>query len=268
MTTFAHSGRSRVQLTLFAEASHAKTSAPQAAKPASKSALGQVSFTNSCESFAWWDRDSSYWKTSQPLLTGGWTSFLENWPKQGLMQSGHVFRRVLWAPVTAGTAGGLLPTGPDGTPGLPTPSACIANDGERPETWLARRERVKLTANNGTGMGMPLTIAAQLLPTPVAQTSQGGPKGLDGGAGARQMLADAGFPRAVGAPTALPTPRICSAMASRLDTAGNADPARFPNLETVADALMRDDSTQTGGPTYLNPSFVEEMMGFPVGWTA
>jgi hypothetical protein len=24
----------------------------------------------------------------------------------------------------------------------------------------------------------------------------------------------------------------------------------------------------TGGGTYLNPSFVEEMMGFPVGWTA
>ena len=85
-------------------------------------------------------------------------------------------------------------------------------------------------------------------------------------------------------------------MAARLNTAGNADPARFPNLETVAakllptpvandsknatfppaaanwdnlpGALMRDDSIQTGGPTYLNPSFVEEMMGFPVGWTA
>jgi hypothetical protein len=27
-------------------------------------------------------------------------------------------------------------------------------------------------------------------------------------------------------------------------------------------------STLTGDPMYLNPSFVEEMMGFPVGWTA
>jgi hypothetical protein len=57
-------------------------------------------------------------------------------------------------------------------------------------------------------------------------------------------------------------------MASRLDTAGNADPARFPNLETVIGALLRDKSIQTGGPTYLNPSFVEEMQGYPVGWTA
>ena len=44
----------------------------------------------------------------------------------------------------------------------------MANDGEGPDTWLARRERVKLTAANGNGMGMPLTIAVQLLPTPAA----------------------------------------------------------------------------------------------------
>ena len=49
---------------------------------------------------------------------------------------------------------------------LPTPAASVANDGEGPDTWLARRERVKLTAQNGNGMGMPLTIAVQLLPTP------------------------------------------------------------------------------------------------------
>ena len=44
----------------------------------------------------------------------------------------------------------------------------MANDGEGTESWLARRERVKETANNGNGMGMPLTIAVQLLPTPRA----------------------------------------------------------------------------------------------------
>lgn len=46
---------------------------------------------------------------------------------------------------------------------LPTPSACVANDGESTATWLARRERVKLTAANGNGMGMPLTIASLLI---------------------------------------------------------------------------------------------------------
>ena len=160
------------------------------------------------------------------------------------MRSGHVFRHRLWEPAIEGIGGGLLPT-------------------------------------------------------PVAQTCQGGAKGLDGGSGARQMLADAGFPRAAGAPTALPTPRTCSAMAARLDTAGNLKGERFPNLETVvaremfptptptandsknaslppsqADrdglvgTMLRNDSIPTGAATYLNPSFVEEMMGFSIGWTA
>jgi hypothetical protein len=178
--------------------------------------------------------------------------------------------------------------------------------------------------------GQTVTLAAQMksaemLPTPVAQTGAGGPKGLDGGSGARQILTDAGFPRAAGAPSLptpkagdgergrdkararpdtkgrelatvvrdqmLPTPRTCSAMASRLDTAGNLEGDRFPNLETVIgwqlltpcandwkgrtnwEAAERHgpqrlpDCLPTGAATYLNPSFVEEMMGFPVGWT-
>lgn len=59
---------------------------------------------------------------------------------------------------------------------LPTPSASVANDGEGPETWLARRERVKLTAKNGNGMGMPLTIASILL-------QRGDPTGLQSSVG-------------------------------------------------------------------------------------
>ena len=103
---------------------------------------------------------------------------------------------------------------------LPTPAACVANDGERPETWLARRERVKLTANNGNGMGMPLTIAAQLLPTPTTNDSK------------------------------------------------NASlPPSQAERDGLDGAMLRDDSIPTGAATYLNPSFVEEMMGFPVGWT-
>lgn len=56
---------------------------------------------------------------------------------------------------------------------LPTPSASVANDGEGPDTWLARREVVKESAQNGNGMGMPLTIAVQLLPTPTSTNHRG-----------------------------------------------------------------------------------------------
>jgi len=103
---------------------------------------------------------------------------------------------------------------------LPTPSACVANDGERPETWLARRERVKAKGINGNGMGMPLTIAAQLLPTPT------------------------------------------------VNDAGNSTlPPSLRGRDSLPGQMLRDDSVPTGPGTHLNPSFVKEMMGFPVGWT-
>lgn len=63
---------------------------------------------------------------------------------------------------------------------LPTPAAMNPNDGEGTASWLARRERVKLTANNGNGMGMPLAIAVQLLPTPSVADTQGGRKHRSG----------------------------------------------------------------------------------------
>lgn len=160
------------------------------------------------------------------------------------MRNGHVFRQVLWEPATAGTAGGALPTPransamtvdlrtqqnrPELQPNLetvmarmlPTPSACVANDGERPETWLARRERVKAKGINGNGMGMPLTIAAQLLPTPT------------------------------------------------VNDAGNSTlPPSLRGRDSLPGQMLRDDSVPTGPGTHLNPSFVKEMMGFPVGWT-
>jgi hypothetical protein len=51
----------------------------------------------------------------------------------------------------------------------PTPTASLVNDGEDLESWHARRERVKESAKNGNGMGMPLTIAAQQWPTPASR---------------------------------------------------------------------------------------------------
>ena len=147
--------------------------------------------------------------------------------------------------------------------------------------------------------GQTVTLAAQMLPTPVAPTGAGGPKGLDGGSRARQMLTDAGFPRAAGAPSSLPTPYASFGMAmelSKRQTEKRRNRGKGPNLEeaiawmlptpTVNDAgnstlppsqrgrdslpgqMLRDDSVPTGPSTHLNPSFVEEMMGYPVGWTA
>jgi hypothetical protein len=40
-----------------------------------------------------------------------------------------------------------------------------------------------------------------------------------------------------------------------------ADKGRLPG------SIVVQCSAQNGGATYLNPSFVEEMMGYPIGWT-
>jgi hypothetical protein len=225
----------------------------------------------------------------------------------------------MWAPATGEIGGGVLPTpttqewkrrGPNSSQQglsntenwmLPTPVA--KDDGKSPDAHLAMKARMK---------GGPRYTITSLA-----------------------VLARNGMEQ----PTALPTPRACSAMASRLDTSGNLEGERFPNLETVvaqemlptpnageakqsgnvqnwqrrqlehaatgqdlqiplavavklpptpttndsknaslppsqaerdglAGAMLRDDSIPTGAATYLNPSFVEEMMGFPVGWTA
>lgn len=152
---------------------------------------------------------------------------------------------------------------------------------------------MKVTAGNGNGMGMPLTIAAQLLPTPKASD---GERGRDK---ARVRPDLKGRELATVLRDQLPTPRTCSAMAAPVNSKGNLEGNRFPNLETVIGRMLptpttrdhKDGSQQacanvapngllgreihqavssplTGDPMYLNPSFVEEMMGFPVGWTA
>jgi hypothetical protein len=220
--------------------SRAKTSAKRVLALGSVRAPGAACSTNSCVSFAWWDRDTWSWKTSQRSLIEDWTSFSENWPKQGLMRNGLALRRQMWAPAISGTGGGALPT--------PRANSAMTVD------LRSQQNRPELQPNLET-------ILARMLPTPVAQTGAGGPKGLDGGSGAKLMLADAGFPRAAGAPSSLPTP-------TTNDSKNASLPPSQAERDGLAGHMLRDNSIPTGAATYLNPSFVEEMMGFPVGWTA
>jgi hypothetical protein len=55
----------------------------------------------------------------------------------------------------------------------PTP-AVVMNDGEQPETWLARAAELKAKGINSNGAGMPLTIASLLWATPSATDDERG----------------------------------------------------------------------------------------------
>jgi hypothetical protein len=111
------------------------------------------------ESFASYDHDSSSWKTSQRSLLGGLTSFSGTWPRQGMMRSGAVFRRLTSERRTADETGSLS---------WPTPRACSAMAATITAGAVKRApERVKAFPNLETVMtiiepepvGKALTVA-------------------------------------------------------------------------------------------------------------
>jgi hypothetical protein len=168
----------------------------------------------------------------------------------------------------------------------PTPDAMLANDGENPETWLARRERVKLTAKNGNGMGMPLAIAARLWPTPrandaekrgnISEDIRSGlpsavkfwrtPQARDGdprGQQSPEKRKAGGHSVSLAEQVMFPTPAARdyrSGMSEQKLRQREAESSRGVNLSEHLQRLEGNNGT-------LNPTWVEWLMGFPLGWT-
>jgi len=70
----------------------------------------QDSTGTSLEPFAWYDRDTRSWRTWQRCLVEGWGRFSGTWPRSAMTRSGIAFAPATSAPLTSGTASGLLPT--------------------------------------------------------------------------------------------------------------------------------------------------------------
>ena len=72
-------------------------------------------------SFAWYDPDTSLWRTWQRCLTGGLMKFSGRWPKAGMMQNGRSYVLVTSDCPTEENESTLLPTPVvyDSTPGGP-----------------------------------------------------------------------------------------------------------------------------------------------------
>ena len=125
----------------------------------------------------------------------------------------------------------------------PTPRPSQFNDGEDVESWQARRERVKETAANGNGFGMPLAIAVKLLPTPSVADAMGGHERRGGSRGNELLLKGIG----------------------RYEQFGDYVPAIA--RQEAAFGLPAPDPTEPGrnGPR-LSARFAEWMMGLEAGW--
>ena len=186
----------------------------------------------------------------------------------------------------------------------PTPSATNMNDGETPETWLARAEILKEKHVNGNGAGIPLAITAQLWNTPIVgnadkeapnlrqeHTLLGDihnwpmPRGSDGEKGGPNQRGSSGDLMLPSAAALWATPASADGERHSLQYTGNHNPtllgaatlfpSSLPEPQTEMVTFPRETkpsgppSSNLTGPLHgrqLNPNFVNWLMGLPHGW--
>ena len=145
-----------------------------------------------------------------------------------------------------------------------------------PRTSAAMSENLKTTKQRKRENGNLEDVIADMLPTPTSQeagkgeflntlqTKDGKPAKL----GQRAYNPKTGkhvqvnLDRAIA--MSLPTP--CTR--DHKDSGKNVNYQKGAEKGKLSGVLNHTYSTQTGEGTYLNPHFVEEMMGYPIGWTA
>lgn len=308
MTTSQHLQLNLESLTSSQEDSPVKTYQLQAFKKVLPKKPDQVYFTNSSESYAWYDPNTLSWKTWQRSLIEGWTLFSGNFPKQGMMQNGQLYQQVLWEPVINDQGGGSLPT----------PTATEAKGGGYKNVQY-KNGRFFRTNKQGVQWGVRLTDAVLTLPTPTASDVEGGiakdvqykngnffrenKQGVRWGVKLRDAVSILPTPttmdhlpqrsvdsmvkqvtkhrkgrtnlanlrEAVNPETvqlfnklqSLPTPTA----RDYKDSGENMNYKKAAKKGRLPGVIVESRSTQTGKDTNLNPHFVEEMMGYPIGWT-
>lgn len=107
--------------------------------------MTDTSGRTSARQFAFYDRDSSCWRTWPAISLWGSETYSGAWPKRGMTRSGAAFELPMPALRIDGS----------GCSSLPTPRASDANG----------------SGTHGDG-GMDLRTAVQLLPTPTAQAAK------------------------------------------------------------------------------------------------
>lgn len=189
--------------------------------------------------FAYFDRDSSCWRTWPAISLWGPETFSGTLPKRGSMRSGALFEHPTWVPATS------EPASSSSLRTLPTP---VANDDhKRPEAHLAAKVR--------SGAGEVITSldvmarqaaeagewSRKLLPTPTSAAGLGGNLSRSGDRGDELLL-----PGLV--KTFLPTPTTSDANGAGAHGDGGADlrtAIKTLPTPTVGDSKDARNSTAT-----------------------
>lgn len=183
-------------------------------------------------SLAKYDPSSRSWRTRQCSLLGDLTEFSETWPRWGSMRDGECSEQTTLAPPTSASGFGSWPT-----PTVPNGGRSCAHvtDWRSPTTAY----------HNGKKVQVGLEHAVRHWPTPTASL------GTKGGRVTPRKSREGGtLIEAVSARTQFATPTV----------KGNYN--RKGASSKSGDGL----ATQVGGS--LNPTWVEWLMNWPIGWTA
>ena len=240
-----------------AEAFPARTSALQAEVPASTASAADCG-PSSPGSLTSYDPTTRSWRTSQRSFLEGWETFSGTWPRSGMMRSGTAFPLRPLARLTAATGSGLWAT----------PVAQPANG--TPERFLERkRESVARGAKMGiclTDLAMQVQAAQRgMWPTPHGFSPDGrsnGPSGNELGHAVNRSLWPTPSARDwKGAPASLDTMPANARPLNEVVRFATPGGSRPHDTDQLSGRL----SNQIGGS--LNPTWVEWLMGLPLGWT-
>ena len=212
-------------------------------------------------SFTKYSPDLRLWRTHQCSLLGDLEPFLETWPQWGLMRDGECWEQQTLAQTIRGTESGLwaTPAASDGQRGgtitdkmtgqsLPQ---MVNTPAKWPTPTVQDSEQAGGKGCIASGKrGLSLHQATQLWPSPNARdwkdsgASQGNRKSPN-----------------LGTQVHWPTPRAADHKgATSADAMSKAAARGFnPNLPELTAAIS--------GGGKLNPTWVEWLMGWPLGWT-
>ena len=219
-------------LTLYLEGFHAKTSAQQ------EKAQGLTESEAGCgekwhASFAKYDPDLSLWKTHQCSLLGDSEEFLETWPQWGLMRGGECWEQRTLEQTIRGTGFGLSP---DNVNAFHTPNTTGLDGGSNSRKALKKRLLPTPDANCGTR-------GTELEWSPKRESGQKAQLSLNQ---AIKMW---------------PTPQA----SDNRDRGNMSNPSIQRRLAIGKQIMLSQSVDPISGK--LNPTWVEWLMGWPLGWT-
>ena len=130
--------------------------------------MSEQSLPTSPTPLAFFDPESSCWRTSQGSLLSAAPESLERLPAWGTTSGGVLYELQTPERLTAVRDGSA-------SPGLPTPVVNDMGAGKTVEAWDTWTDEMKAKHGNSNGHGPSLSIeVARLLPTPTAQAAKHG----------------------------------------------------------------------------------------------